>query len=213
MLVAEGAASVTGAPWALLSFRRSGPARERAGTRVVSVRRSSSSELAEEAERRRGSPGRRLRRHDDVRHDERSRPCPGGRRPRAQRARRPPRAGLRAGRPADRPPERAAFDETHERLMGVLGLQAATAIDTAHGHADLQQALAGRPDGRPHEGRVPLDALPRAAHPAQRHRGLGPPAAGPPARTGRHAPRGRDDRAQRHPPAEYDPSCSTCRRC
>ena len=56
-----------------------------------------------------------------------------------------------------------------------------------------------RPGCRAHEGRVPLDAVPRAANAAQRDHGLGAPAAGWQARCRRQAAGHRDDRAQRQP--------------
>jgi signal transduction histidine kinase len=80
-------------------------------------------------------------------------------------------------------PEPDAFDERHERLLGVLAVQTASALDNAHHHADAQQALAtaqiaGRMKDEflstlSHELRTPLSAIMGWAHLLQGRR-LGP---------------------------------------
>ncbi len=80
-------------------------------------------------------------------------------------------------------PEVDAFDERHERLLGVLAVQTAAALDNAHQHTDAQAALqsaqaAGRIKDEflstlSHELRTPLNAIMGWAHLLQ-GRKLGP---------------------------------------
>ncbi len=175
-VVAEGAAAVTGAPISVVSFRRQDGPRAGEPVRAGVGAPELVAELAEEAERVAARLGPdRLLRHGDARCDERLAPLPmAGRRP--VRSVVVVRLEAASGRGVllIAHPQRAAFDETHERLMGLLGLQAATAIDAAHGSADLQQALqyaqtAGRMKDEflstlSHELRTPLNAIVGWAH-------------------------------------------------